>query len=448
MRTRAPIYVAALAVAVTALTLTVSLTPSLWFVNGVPLHVALDTTVALSASFAALLVFGRLRAEVRLDSLILLSGLAVQAGSNLFYSAIPIAVGGGGSIYFGIWAPLAGTVTGSALLALAALLPARRLRASGRSVTLAVCGSALALFAIAAAVEALQHALPASHAASPTTSPASVLVGSVPLLAGHAAAAVFFAIAALGFLGKGTRRGDEFASWVGAGCLLLAFARTEYLLFPSAYPHWFYLGDLLRLGGYLLLVTGGVRELGGYWRRLAEVAVLEERRRIARDLHDGLAQELAYLAAETRGELAAVAHRALDESRRAIAALTRPVDEPVARTLAQAAEEIGHRWGIRVQLELADDVEVGADAREALLRIVREAVTNAARHARAGTVRVALSGGERVRIRIADDGCGFDPDAASGGHGIVSMRERAAALGGALVIRSQPGAGTEVEVIA
>jgi signal transduction histidine kinase len=92
--------------------------------------------------------------------------------------------------------------------------------------------------------------------------------------------------------------------------------------------------------------------------------------------------------------------------------------------------------------------------REALVRIAREAVTNAARHGHAGLVRVELDNGNGngtgVRLRIADDGSGFDVttprQTSDGGFGLVSMSERAQAIGAAFHVDSRRGAGTTVEV--
>jgi signal transduction histidine kinase len=84
--------------------------------------------------------------------------------------------------------------------------------------------------------------------------------------------------------------------------------------------------------------------------------------------------------------------------------------------------------------------------------LVSEAISNAARHAHAAHVKVELCPGlhDRVRLRISDDGTGFDPRAplsqAAGGFGLVSMRERAAALGGEIRLESEPGVGTLIEV--
>ena len=92
------------------------------------------------------------------------------------------------------------------------------------------------------------------------------------------------------------------------------------------------------------------------------------------------------------------------------------------------------------------------EVREALVRIAREAVTNAARHGDAGLVRVELENGAGIKLRIVDDGRGFDAAAATrqtrrGGFGLVSMSERARAVGGVLHVASKRGAGTTVEVV-
>ena len=102
--------------------------------------------------------------------------------------------------------------------------------------------------------------------------------------------------------------------------------------------------------------------------------------------------------------------------------------------------------GTEVRLDIAADIDVAPSTREALLRIVRESVTNAGRHGHATHVVVAL-GEDRV-LSIEDDGCGFDLDEAAtkGRFGLVSMRERAEGLGGRFRIMSGPGRGTRVEV--
>ena len=77
---------------------------------------------------------------------------------------------------------------------------------------------------------------------------------------------------------------------------------------------------------------------------------------------------------------------------------------------------------------------------------VREAVTNAGRHGHAVHIAVELTNSEGLRLRVADDGGGFDPGVESDGFGLVSMQERAKALGGRFLLASQPGGGTVIEI--
>jgi signal transduction histidine kinase len=276
------------------------------------------------------------------------------------------------------------------------------------------------------------------------------------------AAAAFFMAAAIGFTRRGERTGDELMTWLAASAALASFARLNYALFPSLYTQWVYVGDALRLGSNLLLLAGVAREIVHYQRRLADAAAMEERRRIARELHDGLAQELAFVAAQGRSlsrnpdaieikYLAAAAERALDESRRAIALLTHPPDEPLDRALVQTVEELVNRMGRRARFDVEEGVDVPPKTREALLRIVREAVTNAGRHGQAELITVELENGNGVRLRIADDGVGFDPGEIDlelqRGFGLTTMRKRTEAIGGRLRIGALPEGGTEVEVV-
>lgn len=443
MEKRPTLNVLLLGLLALATTVVVALVPRLWLTDRVTLHVALDTTVALAAGFAALLLVGRLRAGPALDTLVLLAALLVLAGGTLLYAALPAAIAGGRSLVFGVWAPLASGTAGAALFAVAGLLPPTPSRRGWRSSLLLAVG---VLVVAAALVEALRPILPAAIQPEAKRDVDPFLASNL-VLAAQAAGALFWAVAAGAFARKAERSGDALAAWVAAGCALLVFTKLQYMLVPSAYPHWFFLGDLFRLGGYGMLVVGGVRELAAVWRRLADSAVLEERRRLARDLHDGLAQELAYISAEAEGELAASAQRALDESRRAIAALTRPHDEPVGRAVAQAAEEAAHRLGVRLELAVDEEIATAPAVREELVRIAREAVTNAARHAGTELVRVELAGGDGLRLRVEDRGCGFDPETPRAGHGLVSMRERARALGASLSVSSQRDSGTVVEVV-
>jgi NarL family two-component system sensor histidine kinase LiaS len=124
------------------------------------------------------------------------------------------------------------------------------------------------------------------------------------------------------------------------------------------------------------------------------------------------------------------------------------MDEPLDNAVAQAAEEVAGRVGLKLKLSLQEGIEVPVETREALVRIVREAVSNATRHGKANTVTIALAGTDGIRLRISDDGIGFDPETRDGpGFGLTSMNERAHALGGSLNVASAPGSGTALEVV-
>jgi signal transduction histidine kinase len=196
---------------------------------------------------------------------------------------------------------------------------------------------------------------------------------------------------------------------------------------------------------------------------LEQAGRAEERRRIARDLHDGLAHELAFIAAKARRstnsdreldakELAGAADRALDEARRAITVLSATSPQSLSCALAQTAEDLGSRLGIPVLINLpvVVDVDVAGEVTEQLLRIVREAITNAATHAQPNCVTVSLNRDTSfTRVIVADDGSGFDQRkiAGSGGFGLISMRERAESIGASLTIESAPGLGTRIEAV-
>jgi signal transduction histidine kinase len=249
--------------------------------------------------------------------------------------------------------------------------------------------------------------------------------------------------------------------WLTGSLVLGVGSRINFAVSSSVGDSWSSAGTVLRLAVYVALGAAAAVEIGSYWRRVADVAALEERRRMARDLHDGLAQELAFAATQARALadrsehptranlIAAATERALDESRRAIAALTRPLDEPLEVTVAQCAEDVCGRFDAGLVLDLEPGVHAPPDTREALLRIVREAVSNAARHSAAGEVRGRLRQTDGVSLRVEDDGRGFDVTDLghlSGRFGLVSMRERAEALGGTFAIVSRLEGGTAIEV--
>jgi signal transduction histidine kinase len=140
--------------------------------------------------------------------------------------------------------------------------------------------------------------------------------------------------------------------------------------------------------------------------------------------------------------------RAQDESRRLVGALAAKVDEPLDKALAEAARDAAGRYGASVDMKLATGIALPPREREAVVRIASEAVSNAARHSGTEVLRLYLQRLEAgLRLEVVDDGAGFEEEEEpQRGFGLVTMRERAEALGGKLRIDSHRGAGTRVEL--
>ena len=212
-------------------------------------------------------------------------------------------------------------------------------------------------------------------------------------------------------------------------------------------------------------------------RELADVneamAVIKERQRIAREMHDSLAQALGYLhlkLADLQGragaggtapsevelaDLKRVARDAYEEARQAIFGLRGMVSRSLG--LIPTLTEYLHDWSR--QTAIVVDLQVGADeaiklppvVEVQLIGIIQEALANVRKHAGVRHVLVSVERhDEAARVAIHDDGRGFDPSAEAGGSngrfGLETMRERAESVGGKFAISSRPGQGTRVEV--
>lgn len=424
------------------------------------LHLVLDSVDACVALLAAYLLHGRLRRRGRLQDLLLAQGLVLLAAAGLGLGRAAEALDGDREGTLDVWLPLAVRVAGAALIAAAALVdPARRTRSTSWpwsvGVPLALVGVAsLALWAGRARLSvAFEGAGPSMAAQQP------VLTGHPLLLAGQAVSALCFLVASVAFTRRAADRADPLWRWLGPACALAACARVNYVLFPSLYTDWLYTGDVLRTGFYLLLLVGALREIEQYWDAHSRAAVLEDRRRLARELHDGVVQELSLIRMEghalppdapSRARILAACDRGLDEARAAVNALGHGDDEPLGFVLHRAARELAQRYRVHLEVDVDDSVGADPDQRHALLRITREAVSNAVRHGRAGRLclRLTADGGRR-RLVVQDDGDGFDVARATGagaGYGLISMRDRARALPGSFEVDSEQGGGSVVTV--
>lgn len=199
-----------------------------------------------------------------------------------------------------------------------------------------------------------------------------------------------------------------------------------------------------------------------------EAGVLDERQRMAREIHDTLAQGLTGIVTQLQAAVHAsqdpttwrrhvdaaisLARESLTEARRSVHAL-RPESLDTGR-LSEALEDVAGRWsnlhGVPVQVTTTGDVRpMRSDAEVALLRTAQEALANVAKHARASRVGVTLSYLENeVALDVRDDGTGFDPtqvmETETSGFGLFAMRQRIEGLRGTLQIESEPDSGTAI----
>jgi len=451
-----PLLAAGAGVAVTA---AVAALPPLRFAYRNPeLHLTLVTAEALIAMLAAVLAAARFRRVRRLPSLLLAAALGVLSLVNLLFAALP-AVLASDTTVFSTWAAHTGRLLGALLLAMAALAPVHVVRRRSRLPWLAGAACALALTLIGVIVALLEPHLPLAidPAATPARSGTPQLEGHPAILTGHGLGLALSVVAAVGFARRAADA-DPLLRALPVAAVFGAIARLNYLIFPSTATAYVYLGDAFRLLFYLLILAGALAELGSYWRSVADAAALQERQRIARDLHDGLAQELAsiqrnlhYLDSDNRfvGRAREAADRSAEVARRALAALTAGSADPTL--LTDAARAVAAREGVRLTLDVDDGVALDAVEREVAVAVASEAITNAARHGGAGSVRVELRDHDGVRLRVSDDGSGFDPGALATpdpGHGLglAGMRARADAIGAQLDVRAQPGGGALVEL--
>jgi nitrate/nitrite-specific signal transduction histidine kinase len=205
------------------------------------------------------------------------------------------------------------------------------------------------------------------------------------------------------------------------------------------------------------------------YEQAQQLAVMKERNRLARDLHDSVTQALygvtLYAEAAARqlltgdtdlavshlSEIRETAQESLREMRLLIFELRLPMlkQEGLAAALQARLEAVEGRVGLETEFHAEGDGQLPPDTEEGLYRIAQEALNNTLRHARAHSVTVRLHRHEEtVFLDIADDGIGFDPAIAreQGGFGLRGMEERSAWLGGKLTVQSSPGQGTRIRV--
>ena len=209
------------------------------------------------------------------------------------------------------------------------------------------------------------------------------------------------------------------------------------------------------------------RQLTEYAAQVEDLTLANERQRMARELHDTLAQGLAGLVLQleaidshlSRGNTTkaqAITQQAMDRARLTLADARRAIDDlrsgdPLDIDLDTAVCEEIDRFtaasGIPCELSIELPPSLPEEVRECARRVVSEALTNIARHAQAQHVVIAFSPGDHtLDIEVRDDGVGFDPAQIGAGHyGLIGLRERARLIGGTLNIESAPGQGTTLK---
>jgi signal transduction histidine kinase len=259
-----------------------------------------------------------------------------------------------------------------------------------------------------------------------------------------------------------------------------AVAQVAFAVSPGTWHGLVTAEDAGSAVGYLLVLLGVEAQTRADARTLqdanleirlmrdtyVERAALDERSRLAREVHDGLAQELWFatlrigrlaalpdLPAGARtlvSEIGASIETALSEARQAVLALSASSkEEPLYEVLSRYTEELGDRFGLLVDAEIDGPLpEFPARTQAEILRIVQEATNNTVKHADATAIRlVARLQGDELLVRVADNGRGFDARTTGGtSFGIRSMTQRAKALGGRLSIESADRDGTVVEL--
>ncbi len=427
-------------------------------------RVALETAQGMVAVLAAGLVAGRfLESRDRRDLLVVagLALLAVVAFERAALPALETVVSERTQRSVGRWAPLAGQVVAATAIAAAAL--SRRVLVRTRRSALVLVGGVMGVaFGIAGVLFVFDDRLPPAiealgpgNADRPRFDAHPVLVVAYVVLVG------LFAAAAWAFAWRtDDREPDSLTHALAIGTVLAAVARVNLLLYPSDSVTYVHIADLFRLGFYVALASGAAVSIRDHWASEAAAAELRTREQLARELHDGLAQELGFIASQVsslasgRGDpaltdqIAMAAERARNEARRMVDALEGVTARPLRTVLLDAVVPVADRHGAVVHVRGAPGVSLDPRTTHEISQIAREATANGVRHGGARTIIIDLRADQgELQMRVEDDGHGFERSTADHrGFGLRSMEQRALQLGGSLVIRSTPGRGAIVEL--
>jgi signal transduction histidine kinase len=413
------------------------------------LRLVLQTTIVLAGAIVAVLAATQYAVDRRRLNLLLASGFSVAAGSTLAFSIVPV-LGGQPLHRAEAWAAVGGRLLAAGLIAVAGFAGGRT--SPGRRV---VAQTAVSLFLVLvvlwAVTESLGPALPPLSAPSGQDAP-FLLTLALSLQA------LLNLVAVVGFTLRFRTRGRDLDRWIALGTTLLLFASLNYVVSPLLTYGSVSAGDYLRIVAYGVLLVGVWRAIR--WSEFGR-AVAEERARVAREIHDGLAQYLFAVSThasmletgtpveEVVPRLKEAASAAQQEARFAVLALSSASGTaPFDAALRRYVEFLTADGQLDVELEIDPEIALAPDEQIEVFRIVQEGLANVHKHAEATTAEVTIAerAGQRV-VRIRDDGDGFDEESRRAGQGLKNIRARAASIDGGLTLTSWPGYGTEVEVV-
>lgn len=490
---RADVLIALVPVFLTVMTIVLWVDPRLApaFVNG-PLDLVISAAATLVAVAVAILAWVHFLEGGDRAGLIRAAAFLVLATQNLFFIGVAAA---GASTDLGLdlaapgQMPLWSVIVGRGLAALLFVLAGVTALRPGAARTLppfavllvpaaAMAGVSMLMIPLADDLPTLLGDAALAQLRSDPTQPLLQASGPI-LILGQAAIGLAFLAAALVSYRLYRRDARSAEAYLAVGFTLAAFSQVHSAIHPGSYLSLVTTGDLLRVAFYAVLVVVVAVEARADVRALrlanhelvrlreAEVerATAEERARLAREIHDGMSQELWYAklkqsrlaaleglsheAKELADEVAGAIESALSEARQAILALRPAEGASFAQVVSRYVEDFADRFGIPAESSVDAAAERLPTRHQAeLLRILQEALTNVRRHADATRVRVALQSTERgLTLVVADNGRGFDPgEEASSRYGLRGMRERAAIIGAELRVESAPQDGTRIFV--
>jgi signal transduction histidine kinase len=412
-------------------------------------RLVLDTAVMLAAGVVAVLAGIRFSVDGRRLDLLLCGGFSAVAAGMLAFAIAPV-LGGQPLHRIEAWAGIGGRLFAATLIA-AAPFSKRRTSAPGRALGEMLVAVTIVLALAWGIAHQAGASLPALSNDSGDDQPFLVM-GSL------AAQALLSLVAMVGFGLRFRARRNDLDRWLCLAATLALFAELHYVFTPLLSSRYVSQGDFLRLLSYSVLLVGVWRAI-----RFAEFgrAVAEERARVAREIHDGLAQYLFAVSThasmlengadpkKTLAQLKDAAAAAQQEARFAVLALSSAGGSaPFDSALRRYVDFLTADGLLEVDLEIQDGIRLAPDEQIEVFRIVQESLANARKHAgaRRAEVRIGERHGERF-VTVVDDGSGFDEQEIAAGQGLKNMRARAAAIGGGFRLDSRPGRGTALEVV-